>query len=298
MASELISTNTSFILLGDDSISARQVMARCRSDGVGSVAVQDVLKTKGFAALASLITNRLQADGKYPSRRCSSGFPPFSRGLGRFNQSSILQPSRRVLPTDMANAITTVVDIHSMLRARFHQDRSTGVGDQSIVPREEVPGFFETHHPRGTEEMAPIMKATEKRIDIRQGPVFIAVLLEMEGKQDLHLTAHHLVVDLVSWRISSGIWETSLNDCQQLQKPPLSFQAWLKSRNGVQKPPCSYDNDTELVKGEENFSEFGGLGQRKITFGDAMSRQFRLSKGTTETLLTSSSSNNAYRVEP
>ncbi|TVY92834.1 Nonribosomal peptide synthetase [Lachnellula willkommii] len=79
-------------------------------------------------------------------------------------------------------------------------------------------------------EISKISQWRQEHLDIQQGPVFAGDLFLLPENQFLLLSAHHLVIDLVSWRI---IW----NDIEEyvrigeLHSPQTaSFRAWCKGQ--------------------------------------------------------------------
>jgi hypothetical protein len=84
--------------------------------------------------------------------------------------------------------------------------------------------------------VAAIANARQSSINIHNGPVFCADLIkERCGKRLLLLVAHHLVVDLASWRV---IWEDIetliTNPAVQLGES-ATFTAWTAQPSQVEE---------------------------------------------------------------
>ncbi|RYP53444.1 hypothetical protein DL768_001589 [Monosporascus sp. mg162] len=302
---DTISTTVSFMQLGGDSISAMQVVARFRSAGIGSATVQEILQANSISELASAI----QARGDHKStdanedERLNSLFDLspvqqwfFSKsptGTSHFNQSTVLRINRPVPARDMASAVAAVVKRHSMLRARFEQDDS-GNWKQKTVSVEQAGKSFGASHLQDVEELVSVVSVAETELDISNGPVFAVRLFDIKQQQYLFVTAHHLVVDLVSWRIILRDLEDYLDRGMLSEVPPLSFRAWLEGRKGLlggiqaresTEPDLSLDCDA-----------FWGVEENENVFSNCETRQFQLSEDMTATLL--KSSDNPYRAEP
>jgi hypothetical protein len=74
---------------------------------------------------------------------------------------------------------------------------------QMILKQAERSFHFASHAVDSDEEARSIARKQQEQHHIETGPVFAAVLLNIKttSKLLLFLTAHRLVIDLVSWRI-------------------------------------------------------------------------------------------------
>ena len=236
-----ISTAVSFMHLGGDSISAMQVVARLRSAGIGSSNVQDILQSGGISELALSIQvggDEMPADANEDDDPDSAFdlspvqqwfFSASPSGTDRFNQSTLLRISRPVIERDMSNAVAAVLKRHSMLRARFQQGED-GAWKQRTVLTEQAGVIFEVHHVSSLEELISVISSAETTLSIQHGPVFKAQLLIMKQQQYIFVTAHHLVVDLVSWRIILRDLEEHINHGKLSETPPTSFKTWINNQ--------------------------------------------------------------------
>lgn len=68
---------------------------------------------------------------------------------------------------------------------------------------------------------------TQASLDIEHGPIFAADLFNVKGDdQMIFLTAHHLCVDMVSWRIILQDLQEFLETGSLTGEKPFSFQTW------------------------------------------------------------------------
>ncbi|KAH8586227.1 hypothetical protein B0O99DRAFT_645014, partial [Bisporella sp. PMI_857] len=100
-----------------------------------------------------------------------------------------LMLSRQVSIVQLRLALEAVVSAHSALRTRFHCD-AQGVWQQQVT--DDVAGSF---------ERLGCVASTREMINFRRGPILAAALVSVGDEQSVFFAAHHLVIDLVSWRI-------------------------------------------------------------------------------------------------
>ncbi|KAF5854727.1 hypothetical protein ETB97_012913, partial [Aspergillus alliaceus] len=204
-----IGVDDSFFWLGGDSISAMQLSAKCRSEGF-PITVSQIFHHKTLARLALCA-----ADHNSATIYAEEQFEvPFSlspiqqmffenepRGHNHFNQSFFLQITREVASADIARAVESIVTQHSMLRARF---RHTDDGRWTQLIKSTVNGSYryQEHEVASVQDATPAMNTSQTSLDIQDGPLFAVDLINTcEEGQYIFLVAHHLVIDLVSWRI-------------------------------------------------------------------------------------------------
>lgn len=86
---------------------------------------------------------------------------------------------------------------------------------------------FESHHLKSPDKMAPLMTTAQARLDIANGPVFRADFFQLADQNILFLVAHHLAIDIVSWRIILQDLNQVLETGSPLPERPLTFASWL-----------------------------------------------------------------------
>ncbi|KAL4874539.1 hypothetical protein BJY04DRAFT_224919 [Aspergillus karnatakaensis] len=234
---ESVGLNTSFLSVGGDSISAMQVMSRLRSQNL-RVTVQDILKLRTVAALAGRAQFIEQSTTDTSIREAEVidewfelapiqqlFFQMQPQGQNHFNQSFVLKLGRDISQSEVRRALEIVVQTHSMLRARFEPVDGQGSWRQKIT--DDVAGSFfllPREAAGGPEEMISRFRAAETLFDLQQGPLLTAQICS----NHLLLAAHHLVIDLVSWRIVLQDLEDVLETGSIGSVPTISFQSWAK----------------------------------------------------------------------
>ncbi|EEP79615.1 hypothetical protein UREG_04461 [Uncinocarpus reesii 1704] len=230
----------SFLNLGGDSITAMQLVVRCRGEGL-RIVFKDVMQTTSIAALAS----HVEATDDQPRSKAEIFDSPFDLtpiqqlyfqdvsqsnldpDANQFNQSMLFRLARDVSYEELKLALDSLVKRHSMLRARFGQSPD-GQWTQTIPSKSTDSYRFRAHEVETKEQALELSRHAQEGLDIRTGPVFGAELFFIDGQsQLLFLVAHHLVIDLVSWRIMVQEIEDFIESGpSNLDSPPFPFQTW------------------------------------------------------------------------
>ena len=228
-----ISVDSPFTSLGGDSITAMQVISRLRALQIQAT-VGDVLRQRTIELIApkcKVLTNTaapaVEAEnevwGLSPIQRLF--FSRHPDGLNHFNQSFMLQPTIPYKAGDFRSILRPLLSRHVMLRARFHKG-SSGSWQQRIAPIDSTAVYFNVHEGLPDADVDRVTQSRQESLDIVNGPVFAMDYFNVDGNISILFTAHHLVIDLVSWRI---LWR----DLEQLLKgvtlPPFtgtSFRKW------------------------------------------------------------------------
>ena len=307
MSSKTISVDDIFTRLGGDSISAMQVVSRCRARNI-SVTVTDVLQAQTIRKLgARSKKSSPPAVSRAPlvEENCLETWPlsPIQRlffetnpkGPNQFNQSFLLKLTSQVLGSVLARALDVLVARHTMLRARFRKGTNNN-WLQFIEPIGQNVFFFhfQEHQITDGNSVQPLCQQRQEMLDIQRGPVFAVDLFNVHGEnQAILLTAHHLVIDLVSWRV---IWY----DLQQLietgalsQYKSTSFRAWCHRQLEGGKD-LSPDDVLPSVP-EQTRPDYWGLEPTDNTYGNSQTYMHHLDKESTDILLRSSSKD--FRAE-
>ncbi|KAI9729802.1 MAG: hypothetical protein M1818_008379 [Claussenomyces sp. TS43310] len=306
LTTDEIGLDDSFYFLGGDSISAMQVVAQSLKQGI-SVTVQDILKAETISKLAirttgqkALLSDKKDFDKPFDlspiQTMCFSYMASdFGERHAHFNQSFFLRVTREIEPRKLGQALESVVTCHSMLRARFTKD-SKGYWSQIVSGKVNDSYHFGVHEVSSASQVAPIIAANQISLDVEKGPVFAAALINMPGSQQrLFLVAHHLVVDLVSWRIILQELEELLEtENMSLPDEPFSFQTWCGLQ--AEEAARAVTFNTSLFDIPTNDFEYWGMTGSRNLYGDVSQTSAELDTDITALLF--SSSNNPFRTEP
>ncbi|PTB57230.1 hypothetical protein M431DRAFT_112971 [Trichoderma harzianum CBS 226.95] len=230
-----IGVDDSFLQLGGDSITAMQVSSLARASYI-NISSADVLRVKTISKLAanSAVARPLTNYSVQVSENTGNSFPlsPMQ------NFYMHLQPSPN-LPYDqnfflgfktnlsqdvIAAAIEALVERHSILRARFFQDNE-GSWQQKIS--QDISGSIYICAKQANEDsVASMIAQCRDSLDIVKGPLIAACIINEDETQSLFLSIHHLVVDLVSWRVLLRDLESILTSKDSFASASLDFQTW------------------------------------------------------------------------
>jgi amino acid adenylation domain-containing protein/non-ribosomal peptide synthase protein (TIGR01720 family) len=242
-----IDLTKSFLNLGGDSIQAISTVVQCRKEGLG-LTVKSIMQCKNLYDLAAAAERSDQSQSMQQAELLNVPFElsPIQKlyfseianssrepAKNHFNQSFLLAVTTKQGSDCVAHAVRQIVEYHPLLRARYSLSKD-GSWTQMIPKQVEGNFHFASLVVDSDEEARSIARKQQEQHHIETGPVFAAVLLNIQntGEQRLFLTAHHLVVDLVSWRIIIRQLEDLLAiQGSQLPAPkPFPFHSWIKAQ--------------------------------------------------------------------
>ena len=299
-----ISADAPFLSIGGDSISAMQVVGMCRRQGI-MITTYTILRHQTITQISKNINSitvprhDIQEIGTtsggsfYLSPIQRTFFQMMPQGNNLMQQGFLLRLSKMVEKADLSHALEAIVRNHPMLRARFKDTSGSWV--QYIT--EEVINSYYLHDERLNtfQNMSIATSATEKAIDLRKGPMLGANLISVNDEQFLFLTVHHLVMDLVSWRIILHDLEESLQSSTLPAKEPLDFRSWCHLQ--AEYSHRYLDPKRSLPPGytTPDYGYWGMVGRSNF-YEDTITESFSLDPGTSTKILVDC--NTPLRTEP
>ena len=289
---EQVSLDKSFFLLGGDSISALQILSQCRAEGMG-ITVQDIIRSPSISDLATRIT--LPVAVSYVAEEFDKPFDLapiqklFFAWMGgkanHFNQSIMLRLPQKQEPKKIAIAIGDLVNLHSMLRARFEKDES-GKWTQKLVKDSANTYAFRSHSsPLSNPQIDTKVEASQKGLDIEGGPLLAIDLFSSidDNQQILSIVAHHLVIDVISWGVILEDLEDLLHSGKAKTAPSLPFQSWSRaqSRHSSDKPSNGLSHGIEIPHADY---AYWNMCSRPNVYGDSCDAKLELDAMTTRKL--------------
>ncbi|MFH8609682.1 non-ribosomal peptide synthase/polyketide synthase [Streptomyces sp. NPDC018029] len=199
-----VGVTDNFFELGGDSILSIQAVSRARAAGL-HIGSQDVFRHQTVADLAAAASRRTAAvpaprrpheDGPAPLTPVQEWFFATHGPLRHFTMSMLLDLPYDLDERALDRALHAVVARHPALHTRFtHTDgawqQHPGTGPAT--------GLLTRHDP--TTPPAEAAEAARAALDPATGALLRAALLPGGERPQLFLTAHHLAVDSVSWRV-------------------------------------------------------------------------------------------------
>ena len=230
-----------FFDLGGDSILSIQLVFQARKAGLDASA-RDLFLHQTIEELAAAVGRVEDVDAEQGAVSGSVPLTPVQREFfdgepevpAALTQSVLAELVAGVDVEALRTAVDAVVAHHDALRLRFR--REDGRWRQENAPAEHGLPFTEhdlaaTGNPRL--ELRKLLAKTDAALDVRTGPLLRALLCHLGDDRGprLYLTAHHLVVDGVSWRILLDDLETAYRQAAggaavDLGAKTTSFRHW------------------------------------------------------------------------
>ncbi|WP_406727866.1 amino acid adenylation domain-containing protein [Streptomyces sp. GD-15H] len=210
-----VGVHDNFFSLGGDSILSLQVIFRAKQLGL-YFTVKQLFEFQSIAELAPVVESRdaarVEAEQGLVTGRVE--LTPIQRWFfaqefavpAHFNQSVLVEVEAGLSSDQWRRVVRRVLEQHDGLRARFFREDGDWCSELTGMP-EEVPWQVEDLSACAAGErearLLEVARAVQAGMDLSRGPLFRAVLFTGldEDKQKLLLVAHHLVVDVVSWRV-------------------------------------------------------------------------------------------------
>ncbi|WP_143659158.1 non-ribosomal peptide synthetase [Streptomyces sp. SA15] len=239
-----------FFELGGDSILAIQLVSRADREGL-SLTPRDVFAHPVIAELAAVAASGRPAPapvsdqgvGSVPLTPAMHWLRELGEDIAGFEQSVAVPVPAGLDRGHVTAALQAVLDHHDTLRMRLSRDGDTGlwaldIPEPGAVDAQDLLVVADATGLSGDalrELAAQSVGAARDRLDPDGGVMLAAVLLAGEPGAPglLSLTAHHLVVDAVSWRILSGDLDqalTALAEDRPVELAPVgtSFKRWAE----------------------------------------------------------------------
>ncbi|MFG6206639.1 non-ribosomal peptide synthetase [Pseudomonas retamae] len=233
---ERVGLEDNFFELGGDSIISIQVVSRARQAGI-RLSPRDLFQYQTVRSLARVASLDQQTSVDQAAVTGAAVLGPiqqhfFSQAMPvreHWNQSLLLTPRQTMNARWLDGALTQLINHHDALRLRF------------IAAAE---GWQQSHGPlidsaelwvrdaQSAEELQTLCNQAQRSLDLQQGPLLRAVLVNMaDGSQRLALIIHHLVVDGVSWRLlledlQQAYEQRAAGGGIQLPAKTHAFQSW------------------------------------------------------------------------
>ncbi|MED1724561.1 amino acid adenylation domain-containing protein [Brevibacillus parabrevis] len=238
-----IGLQDSFYQLGGDSIKAIQISSKLYDAGL-NLKVKDILTYLIIGEMAIVME---QASIQAPQQAAIGWVKPtpisewfFSRDFANphyYNQSVTVSVHQRFSTEHIKQALTDVVRHHDALRIRYDSESKRLSYDPTLLEAEMELEVISQGHLEDSQQEAHFREqalACKSGLHITDGPMLKGLLYQTRGGHHLlFLTAHHLVIDAVSWQILLEDIKRSLlarADGQSVLLPPKthSYQAWAE----------------------------------------------------------------------
>ncbi|KAJ2980585.1 hypothetical protein NQ176_g2549 [Zarea fungicola] len=300
-----VGIDDSFFHVGGDSITAMQLSALARAS-IGNISTSEILQQKTISRLGSILLSRVGSSSVSQVATVDHLQRPFNLSPIQhlysqlepepgqcFDQYFFLQLRSTVSLKALSRAIEAVVSRHSMLRARFERS-SSGQWMQRIT--NDVSGSVHIGQIDSSnlcqKELAKRIRQSRDLINIEEGPLTSALLLDREDSQHLFIAIHHFVIDLVSWRILlKEIEDTIQLGRTELPAPQMPFQAWVTAQERY-----ATTNLVNHITVPPNALEYWEVSAGENVEGATLTRQFSIDQNTSAAIL--GSCNDTFGTRP
>ncbi len=254
-----VGRHDNFFSLGGDSILSIQMVSRVREAG-WNITTRDAFLHQTVADLAAAAERGGAADGPAARVPVTGTVPPtpverwFLRTRTRrpehFDMSLLFEATEGTDPLLWARAADSLPAHHDMLRLRV---TGTADGPRGHLDADAAPGARVVRVDGGDDELerAVEREALRERPAKRlaEGPLFEAVVFDRGGRRAprVLLSAHHLVVDAVSWRVLLEDLATAYGQLERGEAvdpgaPTTPFPEWAR-RLGEHTARGAFDGD-------------------------------------------------------
>jgi non-ribosomal peptide synthase protein (TIGR01720 family) len=151
------------------------------------------------------------------------------------------------------------------------------------------------HRLSSRDEIPAIVATAQTGLGIERGPVFRVDLFDLADQSEtvISMVAHHLCIDMVSWRIIVQDLGQLLETGSLPADTPLSFRSWCAQQSAHDK---TVNTETLLpYKESQHDLSYWGI-QGPLTYGSTDTQVFSLSEETTKLALVDC--HKAFRSEP
>ncbi|RDI86292.1 DNA-directed RNA polymerase II subunit [Venturia inaequalis] len=301
--SQEIGADDSFFTVGGDSITAMQLSAKCLRAGF-RLTVSQMFEQKTLARQALCMTRIEKIEmGFQEQYDVSFSLSPMQQmffemqeqNRDAFSQKFLLRVSRPISITTLRKALDSIVVRHSMLRARFRRAED-GSWSQSVKGGSEGCYKCRSHDLTSLDEARHAIIKNRSAFSIDSGPLIFVDLFNTSSEgQFIHLVAHHLIIDLVSWRILLGDLAQTLTTGNLPDPVPVPFQSWCRLQEVYAReslgPARVLPFDITPTP-----TDFWGINPSTNMYQDVLEHKFQLDQNTTDLLM--GSANGAFGTQP
>ncbi|WP_186053261.1 non-ribosomal peptide synthetase [Burkholderia gladioli] len=247
----------SFFSLGGDSLGALRAAVEARSKGLHLLPAQilggnslrtlaaelDRASASGRPAATASTTDRAGAQSDRGTDTPRLGPTPILSWFAQLElaepdhwaQSLVVESAEPIAAETLRTALRQLANRHPALRQRIALE--AGRADVTILPPRDAPDdagaeAFPLELVQVADEAAArsVVASLAARLDLRQGPLARAALLEQHGKPPrLALAIHHVAVDAVSWSILLQQLAAALAGTDVPPAPAVSLADWHRA---------------------------------------------------------------------
>ena len=240
-----IGREDNFFALGGDSILSIQVVSRAHREGL-EITPRQMFENQTIAELAGVVGARRIVEADQDVVTGEVPILPIQRWFSRmdletrdhWNQALFLDVHEWLEDEPLTQAVQALVLHHDVLRLRLHKgpddwtQEIASPDDESCFRSVDLSGVSPAEQVAAIERTAA---GVQSSLSVTDGPLFRVVRMALgEDEADrLLLVAHHLVVDVVSWRILAedlelGYRQAASGRPVRLPRKTTSYPVWAR----------------------------------------------------------------------
>jgi amino acid adenylation domain-containing protein/non-ribosomal peptide synthase protein (TIGR01720 family) len=253
LGEEQLSVTDNFFELGGDSIKAVQIASRLSDEGI-SVSVKDILTYHTIEQI-SLRAEITKGENEY-SQIAIEGekqLGPIEAWFRRqkfknpnyFNQSVLLRLKKKLNINCLEKTFEKLVEHHDGLRLNYDPEKNILFYNNNHLKERFCIEIYEINIADNSDQtFAEVCLNIKKSFDLTRSLLLKAAIIKDSGSDLLLITAHHLVIDGLSWRI---LLEDLYSIYYGLEKQ-ISLQLPLKTATLIdwEKEITKYSTHTDL----------------------------------------------------
>ncbi|MEU1785129.1 condensation domain-containing protein [Streptomyces sparsogenes] len=230
-----------YYALGGDSVQAVRIATKAAEKGL-QVTRRHLFTHPTIRSLARVTTSAAGATkvSETFARRRSIPLTPVQRwffelklpDVNHWNQSVAVRAPRSLASKTLLAAVRAVADHHGVLRHRF---RKRGTDWEQVSDPTAQTVAIEEVTASDDDAMSAAIARARRGVDIAAGPLLRATLIrDGAGRRLLVLTAHHLVVDALSWGVflddlRTACAHSAAGDPVRLPPVPVAYHQWARA---------------------------------------------------------------------
>ncbi len=239
---EKVSMRDNFYQIGGDSIKAIQIASKLNEANL-KIKAKDILEKAVIEEIAASIEvdNNVIVVDQEPCRGWVKPTPIINwffshnfKNPNHYNQSVLIELKQEIKVKDLEIVISKLIEHHDALRMNYGQEKKALYFNDAYLLEDNKIEIYNLSGMSSSERDTRILQIYNKvkaSFNIEKGLLFKACLIKQEDyKVQLLLTAHHLIVDGVSWRILLDDINYMLNQLfnRQIIKLPQKTQSIKK----------------------------------------------------------------------
>lgn len=212
LACDRIGIDDGFYTMGGDSIKAIQASSKLLDMGI-NISAGDIIKHQTIIKILNCVEWNSQQTRKYNQTAISGEFTPtpvarwfFDQNFSEknyYNQSVLLLMKKDFNEEQMSKAFDKIIEHHDGLRLNFNFDKGVFFYNNKHLDSHFQISWFNISDDEaiGRKELAEIGEQMKSGFDIGKDLLIKAAAIKNSTSVWLFMTAHHLVMDGISWRI-------------------------------------------------------------------------------------------------